>query len=79
MCLLGLTSFSLGTNIEYLAEYKLIWQYKLKRAADLSSPESLELTLAFREESSSTLLGFRSRWSRAGERLWRKFIPRATW
>lgn len=37
------------------------------------------LTFALREESSSTLLGFRSRWRTAGERLWRKVIPRATW
>ena len=37
------------------------------------------LTLTLRYRSSSTLLGFRSRWRRAGERLWRKFIPSATW
>lgn len=37
------------------------------------------LTLVLREGSSSTLLGFKSRWRRGGERLWRKLIPRATW
>lgn len=36
-------------------------------------------TLALREQSSRTLLGFRSKWSKAGDREWRKFIPRATW
>lgn len=37
------------------------------------------LTLALREQSSSTLLGFRSMCSRAGDRLCRKLIPRPTW
>lgn len=52
---------------------------KFSHCEDMMLRYTSTFTFALREESSRTLLGFRSKWSMAGDREWRKFIPRATW